>query len=100
MQITHGSTGGSSSSSRSFRIRNADKSCFYNFTEHAEFLLYLGDSPQTISGLPYNSDPSQEGLTNTIVPVSGIQNIVDFDYDSENGMIYVVQYSEKDDTVG
>ena len=48
-----------------------------------------------IVGIPFDSSPETEGFSDTFVPVMGVKNGHDFDYDSEKGYIYWVEYNSQ-----
>ena len=51
-------------------------------------------SRQRITGIPFTSRPEDEGFEDTFVPVVGLANIKDFDYDSETNVIYWMEVSK------
>ena len=51
-------------------------------------------SRQRITGIPFTSQPEDEGYEDTFVPVVGLKNIIDFDYDSKTNVIYWMEVSK------
>jgi len=44
-----------------------------------------------IAGIPFTSQPDDEGFGETFVSVVGVSNIIDFDYDSSKNFIYWIE---------
>lgn len=59
---------------------------------HSEFLMFMRQNQ--IAGVPFDTTPEIEGISDAFVPVLGIKKGRDFDYDSKEGVIYWVEYDE------
>ena len=66
-------------------------------SDDAAFLMLLASGQ--IVGLDLDSSPATDGFSTSVVPVIGITNGNDFDYDSRDGVIYWVEYSERNQKV-
>ena len=47
-----------------------------------------------IAGVPFTSQPDDEGFGETFVSVVGVSNIIDFDYDSSKNYIYWIELTQ------
>ena len=59
-----------------------------SFAENKNFLMYLRG--RQIAGLLYNQNMS-DSISEAFVPLTGLGNPLDFDFDSEGGLIYWLQ---------
>ena len=67
------------------------------FTAVTSFLAVMRS--QYISSVLFNSTPDDEGVSAGMVPVTGMKNARDFDFDSKTGFLYWVEYDEEKKTV-
>lgn len=65
--------------------------------ENSECLMLV--NRRQIVGIPFTSQPDDEGFGETFVSVVGLSPIIDFDYDSRKNLIYWIELSKRGGSV-